>query len=863
MMSERERIYPIDIGEELKVSYIDYAMSVIVGRALPDVRDGLKPVHRRIIFAMRELGLYPNRPYMKCARIVGETMGKYHPHGDAAIYDTLVRMAQDFSLRYPLLDGQGNFGSLDGDPPAAYRYTEARLAPIADLMLQDIGKNTVNMHPNYDGKNLEPEVLPCAFPNLLVNGSSGIAVGMATNVPPHNLGEVIDALMMLIDNPDTGLEEIMTVLPGPDFPTGSYIFGKRGILEAYKTGKGILTLRAKIRTEQLKHGKEAVVIIEVPFGINKAKLIEEIADLVKKKKILGLSDLRDESDRDGVRIVLELKKGEIAQVIINNLFKHSKLQVSFGIILLAIVNGRPRYLSLVKILKYYLEHQCEVVRRRTQYDLEKAEARLHIVEGLVIAVTNIDEVIKIIRKSQTVDEACEKLMKSFSLSQIQAQAILDMRLQRLTGLEIEKLKTERKELITVIRELKAILDSEKKILQIIKKELLEVKAKFGDARRTEIVESTEDLTIEDLIAEENMVITISHQGYIKRTPTSLYRRQKRGGRGVTGMESKEGDWAENVFIGTTHNYLLFFTNRGRAHWLKVYEIPQAGRISKGRPIVNMLTLDEGEQVQAVIPVKEFDDKHFLVMATKQGMVVKNALTLYSNPRKIGIKALKIAEGDELIGVRMATGQQEVFIGTRKGQAVRFHETDIRHSGRDTQGVIGIRMEKGDEVIGMEVLRPNSTILTVCENGFGKRTDAEDYRLIHRGGKGVINIKVTQRNGEVISIKEVIDDDELIMLTQQGMSIRCHVKDIRVISRNTQGVKLINLQENDKIVAVARIEEKEEEGLEEGPEEEPSEEEEDAAAGEESKPKAEAEAEEEAEEEEQAEQEEEEESDEEE
>ena len=845
MMSERERVYPTDVGEELKVSYLDYAMSVIVGRALPDVRDGLKPVHRRIIFAMRELGLYPNRPYMKCARIVGETMGKYHPHGDAAIYDTLVRMAQDFSLRYPLLDGQGNFGSLDGDPPAAYRYTEARLAPIAELMLQDIEKDTVNMQPNYDGKNQEPEVLPSAIPNLLVNGSSGIAVGMATNVPPHNLGEVIDALVMLIDNPDTGLEEIMTVLPGPDFPTGSYIFGKRGILEAYKTGKGILTLRAKVRTEQLKHGREAIVITEVPFGINKAKLLEEIADLVKKKKIQGLSDLRDESDRDGVRIVLELKKGEIAQVIINNLFKHSKLRVSFGIILLALVNGRPRYLSLVKMLKYYLDHRCEVVRRRAQYDLKKAEDRLHIVEGLVIAVNNIDEVIKIIRKSQTVDEAREKLMKTFSLSQIQAQAILDMRLQRLTGLEIEKLKNERKELLSLIKELKSILASEKKILQIIRKELLEVKAKFGDARRTEIVESTEDLTIEDLIAEENMVITISHQGYIKRTPTSLYRRQRRGGRGVTGMESKEGDWAENVFIGTTHNYLLFFTNHGRAHWLKVYEIPQAGRISKGRPIVNMLTLEEGEQVQAVIPVKEFDDKHFLVMATKQGMAVKNALSLYSNPRKIGIKAIKIAEDDELIGVRMTTGQQEVFIGTKKGQAVRFHETDIRPSGRFTHGVIGIRMEKKDEVIGMEVLRPNSTILTVCENGFGKRTAAEDYRLIHRGGKGVINIKVTQRNGEVISIKEVIDDDELIMLTQQGMSIRCHVKDIRVISRNTQGVKLISLQENDKIVAVARIEEKEEEGLEEGPEDELPEEEEEEP-GEKVKEKSEAEAETEAE-----------------
>ncbi|MBN1902793.1 DNA gyrase subunit A [Candidatus Sumerlaeota bacterium] len=810
MKTQRERILPQDIGEEMKTSYIDYAMSVIVGRALPDVRDGFKPVHRRIVYAMRELGLYPNRPYMKCARIVGETMGKYHPHGDAAIYDTLVRMAQDFSMRYPLIDGQGNFGSLDGDPPAAYRYTEARLAHISESLLVDIDKNTVNMQPNYDGKNMEPEVLPCAIPNLLINGSSGIAVGMATNIPPHNLGEVIDALIMVIDNPEAQLDEIMKVLPGPDFPTGSYIFGRKGIIEAYKTGRGIITLRARIRTEQLAHGKEAIVITELPYGTNKAKLLEEIADLVKNKKIQGLSDLRDESDRDGIRIVLELKKGETSQVIINNLYKHSKLQASFGIIFLAIVNGRPRYLSLVKILKLYLEHRVEVVKRRTQYDLEKAEARLHIVEGLVIAVNNIDEVIRVIRKSKTVDEARDQLMAKFDLSRIQAQAILDMRLQRLTGLEIQKLKDELKELKNTIKELKSILASPEKILHIIREELLNIKTRFNDARRTEIVDSTEDLTIEDLIAEENMVITISHQGYIKRTPTSLYRRQKRGGRGITGMESKEGDWAENVFVGTTHNYLLFFTNHGRAHWLKVYEIPQAGRASKGRPIVNLLTLEEGEKVHAVIPVKEFDDKHFLVMATKEGMAVKNALSLYSNPRKIGIKAIKIADNDELISVRMTTGQQEVFIGTMKGQAVRFHETDIRPSGRDTQGVIGIRMEKGDEVIGMEVLRPNSTILTVCENGFGKRTMAEDYRLIHRGGKGVINIKVTQRNGDVISIKEVIDGDELIMLTQQGMSIRCHVKDIRVISRNTQGVILINLQEEDKIVAVARIEEKEEE-----------------------------------------------------
>jgi len=808
METPRERVVQTDVSDELKTSYIDYAMSVIVGRALPDVRDGFKPVHRRIIFAMRELGLAPNRSYMKCARIVGETMGKYHPHGDMAIYDTLVRMAQDFSMRYSLIDGQGNFGSLDGDPPAAYRYTEARLAPISELLLADIDKDTVNMIPNYDGKNLEPEVLPSAIPNLLVNGSSGIAVGMATNIPPHNLSEVVDALVMLIDNPKCTLEEAMTSLPGPDFPTGGYIFGREGIEEAYQTGRGILKLRARVRTEQLKQGKEAIVITEIPYTVNKANLIKEIAELVKDKKIQGLSDIRDESDRDGVRVVLELKKGEMSQVIINNLYKHTSMQISFGVILLALVNGRPRYLSLMKILSLYLEHRCEVVRRRTRFDLERAEARLHIVEGLVIAVNNIDEVISIIRKSKEVDEAREKLMKKFSLSQLQAQAILDMRLQRLTGLEIQKLKDEHKELLSLIKELKGILASPKKVNEIVRKELLEVKGKFGDARRTEIVASTKDLTVEDLIAEENMVITISHQGYIKRTPTSLYRRQRRGGRGVTGMESKEGDWAESVFVGTTHDYLLFFTNKGRAHWLKVYELTQAGRASKGRPIINMLQMEEGEKVQAVIPVREFDDKHFLIMATKNGMVVKNALNLYSNPRRTGIKAVKINKNDELICVRMTSGQQQVFLGTLKGLAVRFNETEIRSSGRYTGGVIGIRLEKGDKVIGMEVLRPNSTILTVCENGYGKRSKAEDYRLIHRGGKGVINVKVTERNGEVISIKEVIDEDELIMLTQGGMSIRVHVGDIRVISRNTQGVRLIHLQEGDKIVAVARIEEKE-------------------------------------------------------
>jgi DNA gyrase subunit A len=819
MNTQRERIVQIDVGEEMKTSYIDYAMSVIIGRALPDVRDGLKPVHRRIIYAMKELGLGPRRSYMKCARIVGETMGKFHPHGDSAIYDTLVRMAQDFTYRYPLLDGQGNFGSMDGDPAAAYRYTEARMAPISELILANIEKNTVNMKPNYDGKNLEPEVLPCGIPNLLVNGSSGIAVGMATNIPPHNLSEVINALFLMIDNPEVTLSEIMKVLPGPDFPTGGYIFGRESILQAYKTGRGILCLRARVRTEQIRHGKEAIVITEVPYMVNKAKLLQEIAGLVKLKKITGLTDIRDESDRDGLRVVLEVKKGEVTDVIINNLYKHTKMKVSFGIILLAIVNGRPRYLTLIQMLRYFLDHRVEVIKRRTQFDLEKAEARLHIVEGLVIAVNNIDEVIKIIRASKDVEIARNKLMKTFSLSRIQAQAILDMRLQRLTGLEVAKLKLERKELLAIIKDLNAILASETKIYEIVKNELQEVKDRFGDERRTEIVTSSNDLTIEDLIAEENMVITISHEGYIKRTPTSLYRRQRRGGRGVKGMESKESDFAESVFVCTTHNYLLIFTNKGRAHWLKVYELPQAGRATKGRPIINMVSLEEGEKVQTVIPVKEFDDKHFLVMATQNGQVVKNALSLYSNPRRTGIKAINVVEGDELICVRMTNGQQDVFLGTRKGIAIRFHETDVRPSGRFTQGVRGIRLGKDDVVIGMEVLRPNSTILTICENGYGKRTAAEDYRLIRRGGKGVINIKCTERNGEVISIKEVIDEDELIMLTQSGMSIRSHVGGIRVISRNTQGVRLINLRDEDKIVSVARIEEKDENINEENSEEE--------------------------------------------
>ncbi len=814
MQEQREQITQMAIEDEMKTSYIDYAMSVIVGRALPDVRDGLKPVHRRIIYAMRELGLFSNKPYMKGARIVGETMGKYHPHGDAAIYDALVRMAQDFSCRYPLIDGQGNFGSMDGDPAAAMRYTEARMGPMTELLLADIDRETVNFQPTYDGQEKEPEVLPCAFPNLLVNGSSGIAVGMATNIPPHNLGEVVDALVVLIENPDAELDALMEKLPGPDFPTGGYILGREGILEAYRTGRGRLVMRARMRTEQLKGGKEAIVINEIPFQVNKARLVEEIADLVRTKRVQGMTDLRDESDRDGVRIVIELRKGENAQVVINKLYKHTRVQDTFGVIFLAIVNGRPRYLSLLKMLKYFLEHRHEVVVRRTRYDLYKAERRLHIVEGLKIAVDHIDAVIKLIRRSKSVEEARDGLKKTYKLTPEQANAILDMRLQKLTGLEIDKLEVERQGLTKQVKELQTILKNPQKVLAIIKRELLEMKTKYGDARRTEIIEAAKDFAIEDLIAEEGMVITVSHLGYIKRTPISLYRSQRRGGKGVHGMETKEEDWVENLFVGTTHNYILFFTNLGRAYWLKVYELPQAGRMSKGRPIVNLLKLGEKEVVEAMIPVKRFDDEHFLIMATRKGMVVKNALSLYSRPRVTGIKAIKIAQGDELIDVKMTNGMQEIFIGTKKGMAIRFHETDLRPMGRDVMGVRGIRLGKRDEVVGMEVMRPNSTILTVCEKGYGKRTGIEQYRLIRRGGKGVINIRVPERNGDVISVKEVFDDDELIMITQKGMAIRTAVSSLRIISRNTQGVRLIHLKPGDKLTSVARIEEKGEVKLEE-------------------------------------------------
>ena len=812
MQDMREQIIPISLEEEMKSSYIDFAMSVIVGRALPDVRDGLKPVHRRIIYAMNQLNLTSGRAYRKSAAVVGDVIAKYHPHGDQAVYDTLVRMAQDFSLRYPLVDGQGNFGSVDGDPPAAYRYTEARMSRYAELLLQDIDRDTVDFRPNFDGSIVEPEVLPSALPNLLVNGSAGIAVGMATNIPPHNLREVIDACVLLIDDPDVDFSAIMRVLPGPDFPTGGYIYGREGIAEAYRTGRGRVILRARIATEQLKGGREALVVTEIPYQVNKTNLLQEIAALVRDKKITGITEVRDESDRDGMRIVLELRKGEPSQVVINQLYKHTQMQNTFGVILLALVNGRPRYLSLVKALKLYLDHRREVVVRRTRFDLEKAERRLHIVEGLRKALDHIDDVIETIRSSKTQEEARGKLMRWFELTDVQADAILDMRLARLTGLERDKLEEEYRELKKLIKELRGILEDPAKVQAVIKKELLEIREKYGDDRRSVIIESSEDVSIEDLIAEENMVITVSHAGYIKRTPTSLYRRQQRGGKGIAAMDTKEEDWVEYLFIGTTHNYMMFFTDRGRAHWLKIYELPQGGRATRGRPIVNMLQLEPGERVQAMIPVREFDDAHFLLMATAKGQIVKNALSLYSNPRKVGINAIRIEEGDRLIDVKLTAGNQEVIIGTRDGMAVRFNEQDVRAMGRFVQGVRAITLRGDDVVIGMEVCRPNATILTVCENGYGKRTQIDEYRLTRRGGIGVINIKTSERNGKVIAIKEVLDDEELIMITQKGMSIRCPVQNIRTIGRNTQGVCLINLEEGDRLTDVARLGEKEEAGV---------------------------------------------------
>ncbi|MCK9603331.1 MAG: DNA gyrase subunit A [Candidatus Omnitrophica bacterium] len=810
MYTRNEKVISVYIEDEVKDSYLNYAMSVIVGRALPDIRDGLKPVHRRILYAMQELGLEHSKPYKKCARIVGEVLGKYHPHGDVAVYDTLVRMAQDFSLRYPLVEGQGNFGSIDGDAAAAMRYTEARLASISDEMLGDIDKETVNFGPNFDASLKEPLLLPAALPNLLVNGSSGIAVGMATNIPPHNLNEIADAIIYLLDHPEAEIKDLMRYIKGPDFPTGGVICGKAGIKEAYTTGKGKLTVRARATVEHQKNGKDLIVVTEIPYQVQKSGIIEAIAALVDDKKIEGISDIRDESDKEGMRIVVELKRDTEAQIVLNQLFKHTQLEGTFGIIMLALVENRPRVLNLHQMLEYYIEHRKVIIRRRTQFELDKALKRAHILEGLKIALKYIDRIIKTIKTSKNTEIAKERLMKEFGLSEVQSQAILEMQLQRLTALERDKLDAEYAELLKKIELCKAILASEKKIEQIIKDELENLRKKYGDERRTDIVGEVEELEVEDLIAEEDVVVTISHGGYIKRLPVSAYRKQKRGGTGASGAEVKEEDFIEHLFVASTKDYLLIFTGKGQVHWLKVYEIPQASRQSKGKAIINLIQMEAGSKVSSTIPVKEFVGDRYLVMVTKQGKIKKTRLDAYSNPRKGGIIGITLDTGDELIGVELTDGKEELLIGTRQGKAIKFSESKVRDMGRGARGVRGISLAKKDEVIDMVIAKKGAEILTVTELGFAKRTTVEEYRLTSRGGKGVINIKVTDKNGRAVNLKTVSDKDELMVITQNGMFLRCAVKDIRETGRSAQGVRLIKLQDKDLVSCVAPVIAEEEE-----------------------------------------------------
>jgi DNA gyrase subunit A len=794
----------VNIEEEMKKSYLEYSMSVIVGRALPDVRDGLKPVHRRVLYAMHDMKNYFNRPYKKSARVVGDVIGKFHPHGDAAVYDTIVRLAQDFSMRYPLVDGQGNFGSVDGDPPAAMRYTEVRMTRLAQNFLDDIDKETVDFTPNYDGSLEEPALLPTSIPNLLVNGSSGIAVGMATNIPPHNLREVTLAVERVIADPEVTVKDLMKLVPGPDFPTAGFILATAGIKEAYETGKGIIKIRARAFIEKVGQNRERIIISEIPFMVNKTKLLERIAELVKEKKVEGVSDIRDESDRDGMRVAVDVKREGNALVIMNRLYKYTQMEVSFGIIFLAIVKGRPQVLNLKEMLVLFVEHRREIIVRRTIYDLRKAEERAHILEGLKKALDALDEIIEAIRSSADPKEAKSRLMTDFSLTEVQAQAILDMRLQRLTGLEREKIQSEYQELLKNISQYKAILASPAMVLQIIKDEMKQIRESFGDERRTEILHETGQIDVEDLIAEEDMVVTISHEGYIKRNPISLYRAQRRGGKGLTGARPKEEDFVEMLFVASSHDYLLFFTNKGRVYWKKVHEVPEAGRMSRGKAIVNLLELQKGERVATTLAVRTFEENKYVVMATKEGLVKKTELTAYANPRTGGIVAIKINEEDELIGVRVSTGSQDIFLTTRQGKSIRFHEDEIREMGRVAAGNIGIRMESGDQVVGMDVLDEGATILTVTENGFGKRTRTGEYRVQGRGGKGILTIKTTQRNGLVVYACQVTDPDELMIITEQGKIIRLKVADISVIGRNTQGVKLIDLGEGEKVVAVAKV-----------------------------------------------------------
>jgi len=793
------------IEDEMKNSYIDYSMSVIIGRALPDVRDGLKPVHRRILYAMNELSLTYNKPYKKSARIVGEVLGKYHPHGDTAVYYALVRMTQDFSLRYPLIDGQGNFGSIDGDSPAAMRYTEARMAKIASELLKDIEKETVDFRPNFDETLQEPEVLPSVLPNLILNGSSGIAVGMATNIPPHNLNEVCDAIIFLLDNPDCSVKDLMNFIKGPDFPTGAIITGREGIINAYETGKGTINIQSRAFIEVGKQGgKENIIISEIPYQVNKANLIEKIAELVREDKIDGISDIRDESDREGIRIVIEIKKGAIAKVVLNQLYKHTQLQSSFGIILLAIVNGKPRVLNLKEILTYFVEFRKEVIIKRTKYDLKKAELRAHILEGLKIAIANIDEVIELIKKAADFNDAKNKLMNRFELTETQAQAILEMRLQRLTGLEVTKLETEYLELIQTIEYLKSILENPYMVINLIKEEMENLKKEYGDKRKTEIIADSKELSVEDLIADENVVITISHSGYIKRMNINIYKSQARGGKGKYGMETKEDDFVEYMFVASTHNYILFFTNKGKCYWLKVYDIPEGGRLSRGKAIVNLLPLEQDEKIKAFVNIKKFSDSEYLFFTTEKGIVKKCNLMLFSNPRSSGIIAMTIPPDDNLIEVKVTDGKTDILLGTKSGKAIRFSETEVRPMGRTAYGVRGIKLSKGDKVVGMIPLVSGMSILAVTDVGFGKRTDESEYRKQSRGGKGIINIKRTEKNGNTIAILGVNNTDELMLITQNGIIIRLYVKDISNIGRNTQGVRVIRLNENDKVMDVCRV-----------------------------------------------------------
>jgi DNA gyrase subunit A len=800
----------VNIEAEMKKSYMDYAMSVIIGRAIPDVRDGLKPVHRRVLFAMHEMGNRWNKSYKKSARIVGDIIGKYHPHGDVAAYDTLVRMAQDFSLRYPLIDGQGNFGSIDGDPPAAMRYTEVRMARIAEEMLADLEKETVEFIPNYDESLTEPTVLPSRLPILLLNGSGGIAVGMATNMPPHNLTEVVNGTIALIENPQITVDELMVYIQGPDFPTAGFINGKEGIVSAYRTGRGIIRIRARALIERnARNDKESIIVTELPYQVNKASLIERISELVKEKKISGIVDLRDESDREGIRIVIDLKKDEASGIILNQLYKHTQMENTFGIIMLAIDKAQPRVFNLKEILESFVDFRKQVVIRRTQFDLARARERAHILAGLIIALQQIDAVIAVIKKSKNPQEASTSLIEAFGLTEVQAKAILEMRLQRLTGLEREKIETEHREVMSLIASLQGILDDPRKVLDVIISELEEIKSRYGDERRTEIVVSSEDIDIEDLIVEEDMIVTVSHFGYIKRNAVSLYKSQRRGGKGKVGMGTKEEDFVEKIFIASTHHYVLIFTNKGKVHWLKVYQIPQGGRAAKGKAVVNLINIAAGERMAAILPIRDFQEGKSIVMVTKKGIVKKTELAAFSNPRSAGIIAMSIDEGDDLIDVQLTLGNQELFMGTRKGMAIRFKEEDVRDMGRTARGVIGIRMDEDDVVVGVEIPTEGNSVVTVSEKGFGKRTSVSEYRLQGRGGRGIINLKTVPRVGMVSGILQVTGDEDLMLISDTGNIIRVKVDAVPLIHRSTQGVKLIDLAPEERLVGMARAEREDE------------------------------------------------------